>query len=187
MLEFKFTKAEWLINPKGIWLTLQVPEHLIGQVEKFILGIKNGTEEKVYKAKIEPYRKKRSLDANGYLWVVLRQMAEKLKTTDKEIYREMIRRVGQVDILPVKDDAIETFVRRWEANGDGWQVDVIGACKNTEGYSNLRCYYGSSVYDTKEFSILLDEVITEAKELGIDTATLDEIERMKQEYKCGRG
>jgi len=39
------------------------------------------------------------------------------------------------------------------------------------------------VYDTKEFSVLLDEVITEAKELGIDTATPDEIERMKQEYE----
>jgi len=183
MLDFNFTKAEWLIDSKGIWLTLQVPESLKSQVQEFILGIKNGTEEKVYKAKIEPYRKKRSLDANGYLWVVLRQMAEKLKTTDKEIYREMIRRVGQVTILPVKDEAIEAFVRRWELNGEGWQVDVIGACKNTEGYSNLRCYYGSSVYDTKEFSVLLDEVITEAKELGIDTATPDEIERMKQEYE----
>ena len=183
MLDFNFTKAEWLIDSKGIWLTLQVPESLKSQVQEFILGIKNGTEEKVYKAKIEPYRKKRSLDANGYLWLILRQMAEKLKTTDKEIYREMIRRVGQVTILPVKDEAIETFVKRWELNGEGWQVDVIGACKNTDGYSNLRCYYGSSVYDTKEFSVLLDEVITEAKELGIDTATPDEIERMKQEYE----
>ena len=183
MLDFNFTKAEWLIDSKGIWLTLQVPGSLKEQVQEFILGIKNAKEEKVYKAKIEPYIKKRSLDANGYLWLILRQMAEKLKTTDKEIYREMIRRVGQVTILPVKDEAIETFVKRWEANGDGWQVDVIGACKNTEGYSNLRCYYGSSVYDTKEFSVLLDEVITEAKELGIDTATPDEIERMKQEYE----
>ena len=183
MLDFNFTKAEWLIDSKGIWLTLQVPESLKSQVQEFILGIKNSQEEKVYKAKIEPYRKKRSLDANGYMWVLLREMAEKLKTTDKEIYREMIRRVGQVTILPVKDEAIETFVKRWELNGEGWQVDVIGACKNTEGYSNLRCYYGSSVYDTKEFSVLLDEVIAEAKELGIDTATPDEIERMKQEYE----
>jgi len=112
MLDFNFTKAEWLIDSKGIWLTLQVPESLKSQVQEFILSIKNGTEEKVYKAKIEPYRKKRSLDANGYLWLILRQMAEKLKTTDKEIYREMIRRVGQVTILPVKDEAIEAFVRR---------------------------------------------------------------------------
>ena len=183
MLDFNFTKAEWLVNSEGIWITLQVPEHLKEQTQDFILGIKNAEEEKVYHAEIEPYRKKRSLDANGYLWLILRQMAEKLKTTDKEIYREMIRRVGQVTILPVKDEAIETFVKRWELNGEGWQVDVIGACKNTDGYSNLRCYYGSSVYDTKEFSVLLDEVITEAKELGIDTATPDEIERMKQEYE----
>ena len=54
MLDFNFTKAEWLIDSKGIWLTLQVPESLKSQVQEFILGIKNSQEEKVYKAKIEP-------------------------------------------------------------------------------------------------------------------------------------
>lgn len=180
-MKFNFTVAEWITKYNGVWLTLKVPDKMKDELQTFMVDLRNNPKE--YTANIEPYKKKRSLDANGYLWVVLRQMAEKLKTTDKEIYREMIRRVGQVTILPVKDEAIETFVKRWEANGDGWQVDVIGECRNTKGYSNLRCYYGSSVYDTKEFSILLDEVITEAKELGIDTATPDEIERMKQQYE----
>lgn len=181
MLKFRFKEAKWLIDSNGIWLNLKVPNELRGKVQEFILGLNNN--DKVYEAKIDKYREKRSLDANAYMWTILRAMAEKLNTTDKEIYREMIRRVGQVTILPVKDEAIETFVRRWELNGEGWQVDVIGECRNTKGYSNLKCYYGSSVYDTKEFSVLLDEVIAEAKELGIDTATPDEIERMKQEYE----
>ena len=175
-MKFRFKEAKWLIDHQGIWLTLQVPNNLKEQVQEFILGL----DGKEYEAKIGLHRAKRSLDANGYMWVLLREMAEKLKTTDKEIYREMIRRVGQVTILPVKDEAIETFVKRWEANGDGWQVDIIGECRNTKGYSNLKCYYGSSVYDTKEMSVLLDEIVTEAKELGIDTMTPEEIERMKQ-------
>ncbi len=180
-MKFNFTVAKWLIDHEGTWLTLKVPDHLKDQVQEFILGIQN--ESKTYTCDIKPCRKKRSLDANGYMWVILRAMSEKLMTTDKEIYREMIRRVGQADILPVRDDAIEVFTRRWEATGEGYQVDNLGPCKNTEGYSNLRCYYGSSVYDSREFSVLLDEIITEAKELGIETATPEEIERMKQQYE----
>ena len=50
MLESKFTKAEWQINHSGVWLTLKVPESLKEQVQEFILGIKNSTEEKVHSA-----------------------------------------------------------------------------------------------------------------------------------------
>ena len=32
----------------------------------------------------------------------------------------------------------------------------------------LQCYFGSSTYDTKEFTRLLDGVISEARELGIN-------------------
>jgi hypothetical protein len=176
-MEFNFDKAKWHEDSEGIWLSILIPKDCINKVKKFIAEL-----DKLHTCVIKRHRNKRSLDANGYMWVILRAMAEKLRTTDKEIYKEMIRRVGQVTILPVKDEAIETFIKRWEANGDGWQVDVIGECRNTNGYSNLRCYYGSSVYDIKEFSVLLDEVITEAKELGIDTATPEEIERLKQQY-----
>ena len=181
-MKFNFTVAKWLIDCNGTWLTLKVPDHLKEQVQEFILDIQNADKPKTYTCEIKQARKKRSLDANGYMWVILRAMAEKLRTTDKEIYMEMVRRVGVADVLPVRDDAIEAFARRWEAHGMGYQVDNLGPCKNTKGYSNLRCYYGSSVYNSKEFSILLDEIITEAKELGIETATPEEIERMKQQY-----
>lgn len=184
-MKFNFTKAEWLIDYKGIWITLQVPFELKQQIQEFIINLK--ADEKTYTANIEPLKKKRSLDANGYLWILLRAMAEKLRTTDKEIYKEMIRRVGQVVIVPIKDEAVETYIRHWEGNGEGWQVDNLGACKNTKGYSNLKCFYGSSVYDSREFSILLDEVITEAKELGLQTETPEEIERMKAEFKNRKG
>jgi hypothetical protein len=180
-MKINFEVAKWNMDTDGLWLSIKIPESMKETVQEFVANLQNNPRKHV--AEIKQYRKKRSLDANGYMWVILRAMAEKLKSTDKEIYREMIRRVGQVTVLPVKNEAIETFVRRWEGNGEGWQVDVIGECRNTEGYSNLKCYYGSSVYDSREFSILLDEIITEAKELGIETATPEEIERMKQQYE----
>lgn len=182
-MKINFEVAKWNMDTDGLWLSIKIPESMKETVQEFVANLQNNPRKHV--AEIKQYRKKRSLDANGYMWVILRAMAEKLKSTDKEIYREMIRRVGQATILPVRDDAIEVFTRRWEATGEGYQVDNLGPCKNTEGYSNLRCYYGSSVYDSREFSILLDEIITEAKELGIETATPEEIEKMKQQYGGG--
>ena len=41
---------------------------------------------------------------------------------------------------------------------------------------------GSSEFDTSEMSYFIDQIVEEAQELGIETATPDELERMKQEW-----
>ena len=41
---------------------------------------------------------------------------------------------------------------------------------------------GSSEYDTGEMSRFIDGVISECKELGIQTMTPDEIEELKQKW-----
>lgn len=61
--------------------------------------------------------------------------------------------------------------KNWESKGIGWQSIVIGGESKLEGYTNTINYFGSSVYDTKEMSLLLEELVYQAKELGIDTMT----------------
>ena len=41
---------------------------------------------------------------------------------------------------------------------------------------------GSSEMDTKQMAYFLDNIVDEAKELGIETTTPAEIERMKQQW-----
>ena len=45
-----------------------------------------------------------------------------------------------------------------------------------------KVYRGSHTYDTKEMSALIDGTVADAKELGIETATPNELMRMKQEW-----
>ena len=45
---------------------------------------------------------------------------------------------------------------------------------------------GSSRYDSAEMAHLLDGLISECKQLGIETATPEELERMKQLYEQNR-
>ncbi len=125
-------------------------------------------KEKPLLIQIDPKRKKRSLDANALLWRLCQLIAEKISTLTKEdVYREAIRKVGSFTPLPIKTEAVEEFRRIWSANGVGWVTEEIGESK-LKGYTTILAYHGSSTYNTAEMSRLLDYIIDEAKNLGIE-------------------
>ena len=51
--------------------------------------------------------------------------------------------------------------------------------RKLKGYTKIVAYYGTSTYDTKEMSRFLDEIVSEAKELGIQVETPEQIAEMK--------
>ena len=137
-------------------------------------------EGKKVKVEIKEDRKGRSLDANAYCWVLCDKIASTkgllLKKTD--VYKQAIREYGVTLVMPIKTDMLKDIIRWHENGGLGNAVDVIGPSKY-EGYTNVRMYYGSSGYDTKQMSILLDGLIADAQDLGIQTETPDQIAQMK--------
>lgn len=54
----------------------------------------------------------------------------------------------------------------------------MGECKRTPGYNNIKCYYGSSVYDKEQMTRLIDQLIADCKENGIETRTPTELAEM---------
>ena len=127
---------------------------------------------------IKPFRKRRSLDANAYAWVLMDRLAEKLNEAKENIYREYIRNIGgNSEMVCVKNSAVEKLREAWSRNGIGWQTET---CKSKlEGCTNVILYYGSSTYDSSQMSRLLDLIIQDCKEQGIQTETPDEIARLK--------
>ena len=117
---------------------------------------------------IKKHYKKRSLDANAMCWYIIDQIAEKTKERKSDIYRHAIREIGGVsDIVCAVEEAVDTLTRGWTSHGLGWQVDV-GPSK-TPGCKNVTLYYGSSMFNTKQMSDLIDSVIQEAEQQGIPT------------------
>lgn len=51
-------------------------------------------EDKEYTIKLDKVRKKRSLNANGYMWELCEQIAGKLGITKEDVYRQAIKDVG---------------------------------------------------------------------------------------------
>lgn len=126
---------------------------------------------------IKQFRAKRSLSANSYLWVILDKLATALSTTKEELYHEAVRKVGLFDDIAVPDKAVDAFLRHWQSKGMGWLAEVTEKAR-AEGYKVIRVYSGSSVYDTKEMSRLIEYVVDEAKEQGIETMTPDQISEL---------
>ena len=50
-----------------------------------------------------------------------------------------------------------------------------------KGYTNTRCFYGSSVYDTAQMSRLIALIVEECKAAGVETMTPEELERLVEE------
>ena len=124
---------------------------------------------KLLSVEIKPYRAHRSLNANGMLWVVIGQMAEVLRANKDDVYLTMLERYGQYTPVICKPEAVEKLKREWRTVKEIGRGNIGGK----EGVQ-LLCYYGSHSYDSREFGILLDGVLSEAKALGIDVMTESE-------------
>lgn len=127
---------------------------------------------------VRRWKEKRSLDANSYLWALLTQMALKLNSTKEEVYEEMLDRYG-VEYRDEDGGMVVVGVKK------GLDMKKAGHWKH---YRDDDCTYwyllkGTSEYDTAEMSDFLDRVIEEAKDLGIETATPDELKRIKSYEK----
>lgn len=159
--------ARWQQDSEGAWLALKVksPQAAMEVCD----ALKPGKE---YNVTIKG--KGRSLDANGYCWVLLDKLAAYHGVHKQDVYRQEIRNIGGVsEVLCLREKAAETFCRGWESNGIGWMTD-IGPSK-IKGCVNVTVWYGSSVYDTEQMSRLIDAVVQDCKAVGIETLTPREL------------
>lgn len=123
---------------------------------------------------IKRYRKRRSLDANAYAWVLMDKIAAALHVDKAAVYKQTIRNIGGVsDTVCVTEGAAKKLIGAWATHGIGWQSETMPS--KIKGCVNVVLYYGSSTYDTKQMSALIDQLVFEAKELGIETMTPEEL------------
>lgn len=126
---------------------------------------------------IKVHREKRSLDANAYMWVLVDKIADKTRSTKTDIYQKAIREVGVFHDMAVQEKDAETVENIWKSNGVGWFTEVFNS--PLRNCVRMRFYHGSSLYDTKQMSRLIDYIVDEAKELNIETMSPTELESMK--------
>jgi hypothetical protein len=166
---------KWSVDSQGTWIAFLVPNG----AQEFIPKL-----DKPQTVDIKPLRKKRSIDSNSYLWVICDKIAKAMhdgKTTKEDIYRHAIREVGEWEDKPIPDEDVEKHIKMWGMIGDGWFSEERRESK-LKGHKVVRDYYGSHIYDSVSMSRLIDYIVEQAKEMGVETMTPREIEELKRKW-----
>ena len=128
-------------------------------------------KNKLYEVK-EYNPKRRSLTANAYYWVLLRQLAVILHTSNEELHFLMLQRYGDFTVVSVlKDIDVYPYFKYCKAIGTG--------IADGKEFVHYAIYKRSSAMNSKEFSVLLDGLISECEEVGIPTLASDEVAKLK--------
>ena len=156
------------------WLCLKTqPSDALRWLCKFKQG-------KDYEIKL--IRKKRSLDANAFCFVMLDKLSATLEVPKEELYRRYIKEIGGVsDTVCVPTKAVDRLVANWEEKGLGWQAETFPS--KIPNCTNVILYYGSSVYDTAQMSRLIDSIVQDCQSIGIDTKPQEEIDSLLSEWE----
>ena len=167
-LLYKYTKVKLTFDKKDVH-----------QIVDLFTKLDAGEE---YDITIKKKRKQRSLNANNYPWQLCEQIAKATKASKYEIHNQLMIDYGtdwldedgkQVYVL-MKDN--DRYLRKETEHYR--PTDAVEDRKGTM-YRWFVLLLPSHLMDSKEMSELIDGTVSEAQELGIDTRTPDEIERMK--------
>lgn len=124
-------------------------------IRQFAYKFKPGNYE------IERKLKKRSLDANAMAWGIINEIANVLRADKDKVYFDMLKRYGQRAVVSAASAIdVKPYFKYFEEFGKG-MVDG-------KEFTHYKVFKGSSEYDTREMSILLDGIIDEAKALDIE-------------------
>lgn len=155
-----------------------IPAH-----RKAVQAVYQDLRNKPLRIDLKEWRDKRSLDANAFLWTILDKIADVNSTTKEEVYQHLVRDVGVFEYILVINEAKDTFMRRWGARGLGWFAEEMPGSK-VDGCTRVIAYYGSSTYDTKEMSRIIDQAVQLAESLDIPTLPDGDIKKLKDGWKA---
>lgn len=164
----------WMADSDGQWLCLHT-----NSAQKVCEELEAG---KVYEVIVKQQRKKRSLDANAYAWVLIDKLAERIGIPKTLVYQQYVREIGgNSETVCVLEQAVDKLIEGWNRNGVGWIAEKMPSKLN--GCVNVTLYYGSSTYDTAQMSRLIDLIVQDCKANGIETMTPFELDALKERWK----
>ena len=166
-------------------LTFEVEGDITWQLE--------GIREQRLSIAARRFRRKRSLDANAYYWQLLSRLAESAGISKNRAHNLMLRRYGQTEtvdgrmiyvVVPDDDSGEEKALE-----AETYHIKPTSEVKQARDGAAIRTYIklrGSSTYDTREMSELINGLVSECREMGIETMTPDQLAEMMALYEQHR-
>lgn len=134
--------------------------------------VKRGDE--LVDIEVKKHRERRTLDANAYFHLLVDKMSKELRVTADEVKHRLVCDYGSDGVyvrLPASAN-IESFGVKY--------YRLIGESKGTQKPCNdYLVYKPTHEMDRAEMARLIDGTVEEAKQLGIETRTPDELAELK--------
>lgn len=124
-------------------------------------------KEKLLNIKAVIKREKRSLNANALFWHCAGEVSKALRISKWEVYLNCLRDYGEYTYLIVKPHAVSQTMKMWRECEVLGEIEFVGENGKKQKGVQLLCYFGSSTYDTKQFSILLDGIGNMMEDVGL--------------------
>ena len=147
---------------------------MTGNAKQIISFLIDQDKDKLFD--ITEHKQKRSLNANAYMWALINKIADAMRLSKEEVYLQMLKDYGQSEVISLLSEInVDGYFKYYEV--------IVESMLNGKEFKHIRIFKGSSEYDTREMNIVLQGVVEEAKALGIETMTKDEIEHLKEMWR----
>lgn len=130
------------------------------------------TEADIFDVKV--HKEQRNKKQNDKYYKLLNELAKKLKKGWREIHFDMLKNYSVTYEMMVPEET--------EIRGIEYYEKKSTIIKNGKKFNVYHIYTPSHELKTDEFAILLDGLIHECEQQGIDTRSSDEIERDSKLY-----
>lgn len=135
------------------------------------------------------HKEKRSLSQNSYYWQLAGKVAQKTSRFGANInviHNRNLRELGLIEYmggypvpvyLPDTDEAEQKAL-----NAEKFHVKPTSQVRTGKDGQIFRCYVllrGSHTFNVAEMSALVDLMVQEAKAVGVETMTPDELEKLR--------
>lgn len=133
---------------------------------------------------IQVKKKKRSKNANSYFWKLLQELCYEMNIDVIGEYKKRVKELGVFQTFELDTKNTPTFEYLWSSNGIGWFTEKVDEIGNK---TILNAYYGSSSYNSKQMSKLIDNLVQDCRSVGIQTLEDIEIQELiRSEYGTNR-
>lgn len=142
------------------------------------------TDDRVFD--LVEHKEKRSLSQNSYYWVLIGKVADKLRISKSRLHNDMLRHYGQR--MMVDDKPVIVYIPDTEeSENTAMESDTVHLKQTSsvlEGNNGItyRAWVmlrGSHDYNSLEMATLVSGIVQEAKQLGIETLTPEQLEQMR--------
>lgn len=136
---------------------------------------------------IKKSTKQRSKNANALAWKLIGEISKVIGDPPIVVYQYEISCIGGItDTLTCSRTAYEAFDKAFCKDHIGRRTEIVGEDEDA-GTVDVLITYGSSDYDTRQMSKLIDNIIQDCKQLGIETPEDEYVNTLVAEWEARNG